>query len=118
MGHATAKDGKITVPRSGIAILERGEIERMGEEMASARGRTFQHAKPGEYVSGTLVGSANLASGRFAMLETISGDGGLGFSLVPWQPVLDNRIGQQVIGVVRAGGGIDWSFSRKLGLGL
>ncbi len=118
MGHATAKDGKITVPRSGIAILERREIERMGKEMASARGRTFQHAKPGEYVSGTLVGSANLASGRFAMLETISGDGGLCFSLVPWQPVLDNRIGQQVMGVVRDGGGIDWSFGRKRGLAL
>ena len=85
--------------------------------MASARGRTFQPAQPGEYVSGTLVGSAHLASGRFAMLETVSGEGGLGFTLVPWQPVLDSRIGQHIAGVIGDGGSIDWSFGKKLGLG-
>jgi hypothetical protein len=52
------------------------------------------------------------------MLETLSGDGGLGFSLVPWQPVLDNRIGQHISGLMRPGGDIEWSFGRKRGLGL
>ncbi len=118
MGHATDKDGKITVFQSCLASLERGEIARVSKELASARGRTVKFAKPGEYVSGTLVGSTHLASGRFAMLETFSSDGGLGFGLVPWQPVLDNRIGQQIMGVVPDGGSIDWSFGRKRGLGL
>jgi hypothetical protein len=45
-------------------------------------------------------------------------DDGLGFSLVPWQPVLDQRIGQYISGVVRGAGGIEWEFGRKLGLGL
>jgi hypothetical protein len=52
------------------------------------------------------------------MLETLSGEGGLGFTLVPWQPVLDSRIGQHIAGVMRDSGGIDWSFGRKRGLGL
>jgi len=65
-----------------------------------------------------LVGSTQLASGRFAMIETFSGDGGLGFSLVPWQPVLDQRIGRHVTGSMCADGGIESDFSRKRGPGL
>jgi hypothetical protein len=44
-------------------------------------------------------------------------DSGIEFSLVPWQEVLDRRIGQHLAGIVRDGG-IDWSFGRKRGLGL
>jgi len=72
---------------------------------------TFAAAKTGEYVSGTLIGSTQLASGRFAMI-----DDGIGFQLVPWQPVLDKRIGQYISGTVRAAGGIEWSFGRNRGL--
>jgi hypothetical protein len=86
--------------------------------MASARGRTLQPVKPGEYVSGTLAGAAHLASGRYAMLETLSGEGGLGFTLVPWQSVLDTHMGQHIAGVMRDTRSIDWSFGRKRGLGL
>jgi len=73
---------------------------------------------PGTHVSGQLVGSTQLSSGRFAIIETLSGDGGLGFSLVPWQPVLDKRIGQHISGLMRSGGDIEWSFGRKRGVGL
>jgi len=52
------------------------------------------------------------------MIESFGGDGGLGFSLVPWQPVLDKRIGQYISGITMPGGGVDWSFARARGLGL
>jgi hypothetical protein len=45
-------------------------------------------------------------------------DNGLELSLVPWQPVLDRRIGRNITGVMRGDGGIEWSLGRKLGLGL
>ena len=64
-------------------------------------------------VSGKFVGSTHLASGRFAMI-----DDGIGFQLVPWQPVLDKHIGQHVTGIVRSEGGIEWGFGRKQGLGI
>ncbi|MBQ8101689.1 MAG: type IV secretory pathway VirD2 relaxase [Afipia broomeae] len=116
-GHAwRAPDGGIRAPRDLVARLEQQEISRVGPQMAAARGRTFQQAGVDERVSGTLVGATNLASGRFAMIE--NGDGGLGFSLVPWQSVLDQRIGQHITGIVRDGGSIDWSFGRKRSLGL
>nr|WP_245303236.1 DUF3363 domain-containing protein [Chelatococcus sp. CO-6] len=56
------------------------------------------------------MGTSTLASGRYAMIEN-----GLGFQLVPWQPVLDGRIGQHIAGVARDGDGVDWSFGRKRG---
>jgi type IV secretory pathway VirD2 relaxase len=115
MGHATAKDGFISIPRRSIAVLERQEVERVGKEMAAERGLTYAPSGPGEYVSGLLAGVATLASGRFAMIED-----GLGFQLVPWQPVLEKRLDHYISGVRRDDGGIEWEFSRKrqIGLGL
>jgi type IV secretory pathway VirD2 relaxase len=114
MGHAVRlEDGRIRVSKDFIANLERAEVTRVGKAMAAERGLTFTTAKTGEYVSGTLVGSTQLASGRFAMI-----DDGIGFQLVPWQPVLDKRIGQHISGILRNAGGIEWSLGRKLGLGL
>jgi hypothetical protein len=43
---------------------------------------------------------------------------GLGFTLVPWQPVLEQRIGQHITGVRRSDGGFDGGFGQKRGLGL
>jgi hypothetical protein len=115
IGHATAKDGFISIPRRSIAVLERQEVERVGKEMAAERGLTYAPPGPREYVSGQLAGVATLASGRFAMIED-----GLGFQLVPWQPVLEKRLDHYISGVRRDDGGIEWEFSRKrqIGLGL
>ena len=111
MGHAVRlEDGRIRVSTDLVANLERTEVARVGKAMAAERGLKFTAAKTGEYVSGTLVGSTQLASGRFAMI-----DDGIGFQLVPWQPVLDKRIGQHITGIMRSAGGIEWNFGRKRG---
>lgn len=112
-GYLTRQtDGAFRMPADLLSRLERAEVTRVGRAMAAERGLAFKEAKIGEYVRGKLVGSTQLASGRFAMI-----DDGLGFSLVPWQPVLDKRLDQHITGVVRDSG-VDWSFSRKRGLGL
>lgn len=81
--------------------------------MAAERGLPYAPSGSGEYVTGRLAGVATLTSGRFAMIED-----GLGFQLVPWQPVLEKRIGQHLSGVRRDDGGIEWGFGRQRGLGL
>jgi Protein of unknown function (DUF3363) len=115
MGLATDNGKSIIIPRGTIGALERQEVERVGKQMAAKRGLTYAPSGPGEYVSGRLAGVANLTSGRFAMIED-----GLGFQLVPWQPVLEKRIDQYISGVRRDDGGIEWGFGRKrqIGLGL
>jgi type IV secretory pathway VirD2 relaxase len=113
MGYASRlPDGRIHTPGDLLSRLERAEVTRVGRAMAAARGLAFKEAKIGGYVSGRLVGSTQLASGRFAMI-----DDGFGFSLVPWQPVQDKRLDQHITGVIRDGG-VEWSFGRKRGLGL
>ncbi|WP_292156329.1 DUF3363 domain-containing protein [Mesorhizobium sp.] len=114
MGYATRRpDGLIRAPRDLLPRLEQAEVARVGRRMAAERGLGFIEAKAGEYVSGRLAGAANLASGRFAMI-----DDGVGFQLVPWQPTLEKRIGQHITGLARDNGGVEWSFGRKRGLGL
>jgi type IV secretory pathway VirD2 relaxase len=112
MGHATAKDGYINIPRKTVAVLERQEVERIGKALATERGRTWEPAQTGNYVMGTLVGSTQLASGRFAMI-----DDGLGFSLVPWSTPLEKQLGKHITGIAMPGGGVDWDFGRQRGLG-
>jgi hypothetical protein len=113
MGHAMDNGKTITIPRKTIAALERQEVDHVGRQMAAERGLPYAPSEPGEYVTGRLAGVATLASGRFAMIED-----GLGFQLVPWQPVLEKRIGQHLSGVRRDDGGIEWGFGRQRGLGL
>ena len=110
---ADAGDGRIRASRDMVHRLEAREIERTGRALATKRGRQWQPAIPGKHVAGTLVGSAQLSSGRFAMI-----DDGLGFSLVPWRPALEQRVGHVVSGVALAGGDVNWSFGRSRGLGL
>jgi type IV secretory pathway VirD2 relaxase len=119
MGHVTdLGNGHVRAPKDLIQRLEVVDIERAGKALAAKRGLLWRPAVPGDYVTGQLVGSTQLSSGRFAMIESLTGDGGLGFSLVPWQPVLDKRIGQRISGLMRNDGGIEWSLGRKRGLGL
>ena len=113
MGHAADSGQTITIPRKTIAALERQEVDHVGRQMAAERGLPYAPSGPGEYVTGRLAGVVTLTSGRFAMIED-----GLGFQLVPWQPVLEKRIGQHLSGVRRDDGGIEWGFGRQRGLGL
>ena len=96
-----------------IETLQRRELDALGKQLAEDSGLTFALLKPGEQLSGRYRQRFALASGRFAMISD-----GLGFQLVPWSPSLEKHLGQQVSGISRDTGGIDWSFARKRGLGL
>ena len=114
MGYVESRgQGRFRAPTDLIAQLESAEINRVGKAFAAERGLDWQPTGTGDHVSGKLVGQAQLASGRFAMI-----DNGLGFQLVPWNDTLAKRLGQQVDGIPMPGGGIDWTLGRSRGLGL
>jgi len=114
VGHVTdLGGGHVRAPRDLIQRLEAATIERAGKVLAAERGLEWRPAVPGNYVAGQLIGSTQLSSGRFAMI-----DDGLGFSLVPWRPALEQHVGRHISGTVMPGGGVDWSLTWKLGLGL
>jgi hypothetical protein len=112
-GHAwRTPEGGLRARRDLLPALERQEVKRVGQKLATERGLTFKPIEDGQTLRGKLIGSTQLASGRFAMI-----DDGLGFSLVPWRPVIEEEIGREVIGVMR-GGDVSWQLGRKLGLGI
>jgi hypothetical protein len=63
-------------------------------------------------ISGTYRRSVWLASGRFALLDDASG-----FSLVPWRPVVEKRLGQSISALVQ-GPHIAWDWGRQRGFSI
>lgn len=104
---------QVVFARDLLATLKRRELDGAAARIAAETGLAHQPAGEGEHVAGVVRRRVVLASGRFAML-----DDGLGFQLVPWSDPLEKRLGQQVLGVALPGGGVDWSFGRKRGLGI
>jgi type IV secretory pathway VirD2 relaxase len=112
-GFASRSGSRVVLARNLIATLRDREVDALGQRLAAETGLTFTKPADGDNVSGIYSRRFSLASGRFAMI-----DAGLGFQLVPWSPSIEKHLDRHVSGVARAGGGIDWSFGRKRGLGL
>ena len=104
---------RVIFARDLLNTLRRRELDEATAKLSAETGLAHRPSAEGEHVSGIYRQRVTLASGRFAMI-----DDGLGFQLVPWRPALEQRLGQQVSGTLTPGGGIDWSFQRKRGLGL
>ena len=104
---------RVIFARDLLNTLRRRELDEVTARLSAETGLAHRPSAEGEHVSGVYRQRVTLASGRFAMI-----DDGLGFQLVPWRPALEQRLGQQVSGTLIPGGGIDWSFQLKRGLGL
>ena len=80
------------------------QLRNNGSQTSPTSGQNIAPPCGGCVGSGKLLGSVQLASGRFAMI-----DDGLGFTLVPWRPVIEREIGREVMGVMR-GNDIFWQL--------
>jgi type IV secretory pathway VirD2 relaxase len=103
-------DGRVAYRRNLIAALQEREVSRVGEEMAAKKALPFRAAADGETISGTFIGTVQLSSGKFAIVEK-----GHEFTLVPWRPVIDRQLGREISGIVR-GGSVSWQMGRQKGL--
>ncbi|MBV9840625.1 MAG: DUF3363 domain-containing protein [Sphingomonadaceae bacterium] len=112
-GLARRAGQRAVFARDLLDTLRRRELDQAAGKIAAETGLVRQPSVEGEHVAGVYRQRVQLASGRFAMI-----DDGLGFELVPWKPALEEHLGRQVSGVILPGGGVDWSFGRKRGLGL
>ena len=112
-GLARRQGQRVLFARGLLDTLRRRELQATAAKLAVETGLPYQLPAEGEQIAGTYRRRVTLASGRFAMI-----DHGLGFSLVPWSASLEHQLGRQVAGIARSGGGIDWNFGRKRGLGI
>ena len=109
-GLGAEQDGRLSLRRDAVSLLQRRELMRVAEQFARDTGMTFAEAGEGSRVEGVVRRRLDLASGRFALVEN-----GRDFSLVPWRPVLARALDKQVSGIVRPDG-ISWTIGRGRGL--
>lgn len=112
-GMVERQGQRVVFARDLINTLRRQELEGVASKLSAETGLAHRPSTEGEHVSGIYRQRVTLSSGRFAMI-----DDGMGFQLVPWRPALEQQLGKQVAGVMAPGGGVDWNFGRKRGLGL
>jgi type IV secretory pathway VirD2 relaxase len=112
-GLARRQGQRVVFARDLLATLRRRELDAAAAKITSETGLAHHPLAEGDAVTGTYRQRIILASGRVAMI-----DDGLGFQLVRWQPSLDRHLGRQVSGIIGLGNRIDWTFTRKRGLGL
>lgn len=108
-GLAEQRGQRVILARNLLATLRGRELAQAAKDIAAESGLSHRPLTDGQRVVGIYRRSVVLASGRYAML-----DDGMGFSLVPWKPVIEQWLGQTMSAVVR-GGGVSWEFGRQRG---
>lgn len=111
-GFAERRGQQVVLARNLLDTLRTQDIESTARRIGTETGLTYRPAADGKAVSGVYRVSVLLTSGRFAILDDATG-----FSLVPWRPVLENRLGQSMTAVTR-GHFSSFEFGRKRGLSI
>jgi Protein of unknown function (DUF3363)/YhcG PDDEXK nuclease domain len=108
-GLAQRRGQRVILARNLLGTLRNRELAQAAKDIAAETGLQLRPLTEGQRVAGIYRRSFMLASGRYAML-----DDGKGFSLVPWRPMIEQRLGQQ-LAVVMRGGGVSWEIGRQRG---
>lgn len=111
-GLAERRGQRVILARNLLDTLRSRELSQVAKDIAAETGLEHRPVTDGQRVAGIYRRNVMLASGRYAML-----DDGLGFSLVPWKPVIEQRLGQQLAATV-SGGGVAWEIGRQRGMGI
>lgn len=108
-GLTERRGERVVLARNLLATLRERDIATAAQVLQVETGLAHRPVADGDRVTGVYRRTVLLASGRFAML-----DDGMGFSLVPWRPVVEQRLGKTVTALVR-GGSASWEFGRQRG---
>ncbi len=109
-GLAQRRGQRVILARDLLGTLRNRELAQAAKDIAADTGLEHRPTADGQRVAGIYRRSVMLASGRYAMLAD-----GMGFSLVPWNPVLKQRLEQQIAVTVR-GGRTSWELGVRRGL--
>jgi type IV secretory pathway VirD2 relaxase len=101
------EQGALVTNGQVLATLRRRDLARAATQLQSELGRGWRDVGEEGTTQGKLMRRVDLASGRFALLSD-----SLEFSLVPWRPEMEQRIGRELAVRVR-GGGISWTIGRE-----
>lgn len=104
---ARAEQDRIIYRANLLGLLRRRELGRIGAQLSGELGLHYAEPQPGGRIEGVYRRRLDLASGRFALIEKSRE-----FTLVPWRPILERNLGQEVSGIAR-GDMISWTLGRQ-----
>jgi type IV secretory pathway VirD2 relaxase len=87
--------------------LRSRELQRIARQLSRELGLGYAEAAAGDPIEGIYRRPVQVGSTRMALIENSRE-----FTLVPWRPVLERRIGREVSGVMR-GRDVSWTFGRE-----
>lgn len=108
-GLAERRGSRVVLVRDLLSTLRDRELTEVGKVIQDETGLIHRQLGDGGRSEGVYRRSVQFASGRFAML-----DDGTGFSLVPWRPVVEQRLGQHASAIIR-GTSVTWELGRQRG---
>ncbi|WP_275547849.1 relaxase/mobilization nuclease and DUF3363 domain-containing protein [Pseudomonas sp. Marseille-Q0931] len=108
-GLALRQGQRVVLARNLLTTLRGRELTAAAREISEQTGMQYRPTAEGQRVSGIYRRSVQLASGRYALL-----DDGIGFSLVPWKPVIEQKLGRSVSAVIQ-GNSVSWQLGRQRG---
>jgi type IV secretory pathway VirD2 relaxase len=106
-GLAEHRGQRVVLARNLLATLRGRELAKAGQDIAGETGLEYRPVVDGQRVAGIYRRSVILASGRFAML-----DDGIGFSLVPWKPMIEQKLGRK-LAVTTRGATTAWEVGKQ-----
>lgn len=109
-GLAERRGTHVVLARNLLGTLRQRDLDAAARGIAGETGLPYRRRWRASGCPAFYRRNVLLASGRFATL-----DDGRGFSLVPWKPVIEQRLGQHMSAVVR-GGVVTWEIGRQRGI--
>jgi hypothetical protein len=108
MGFAISPDRRL--PDQTLAALSEVDLADAGAKLKGRIGKPYSAIGSARRVEGVYRQSIERSSGKFGVIER-SKD----FTLVPWRPVMQKRLGLSIVGKIGAGG-ISWDVTGRKGL--
>lgn len=109
-GLAERRGQRVVLTSNLLETLRSREVALAAKDIAAETGLEHRPVADGRRVAGIYRRSVMLVSGRYAML-----DEGKAFSLVPWKPMIEQRLGQQIAATVHSGR-VAWEVGRQRGV--
>lgn len=106
-GLAERDGDRLSYRPDTLAVLQQRELRTVAARLSGELGLNFAPVG-GWQVEGTYRGQVQIGSEAFALIEKSHE-----FTLVPWRPVLERHLNQEVFGEIARGGSITWQIGRS-----
>ena len=108
MGLQLGVEGRL--PKSALTKLQDIDLQAASKSFQETYGKPYAALGKERNVEGVYRQSIERPSGKFAVVERAKD-----FTLVPWRPIMERRLGQSIAGRVSAGG-ISWDVTKQRGI--